>query len=487
MNETTSKTTSVKKALMWKMLERFFVQFVNLVVQIILARLMLPAEFGMLAMIVAVTNYLAILVQTGLSTAIVQKKDLDSTDVSTLFWSSLFIALVLYVALFFASPLIVSFFKAPSLLWPLRALGTILFFNAIHSVQEGLYMRDMRFKDLFFFSFASVLLSGAIGIILAIRGFGLWALVVHNLVNILVFDIVVFIKHDYFIRFTFSFKKFVTIYKFSSFLILSGIVSGAHDLVRTAFIGRKYTAEDLGYYDKAMTYSGYISNVSINVISSVLLPFFSKKQDESEALLDSSRKSIRLTSLVMFPILIGIASISEPLIVVLLTETWRPASVYLEIFCILRLVGCLEAIDKQVYFSKGNSKVSLFFELSLLVANIVVLVSIINNGTLALAIGATAVELLFFGVICAISKKVYGYGFLEHIKDILSPLLSSIFMYVTVRGTQQLCGSSLNIVALLLISIVIGASSYFVSELLLKDETFITLIKSIKRRVLKRD
>ena len=185
---------SVTSSLVWKVLERIFSQGINLVVQIVLARILLPRDFGNLAIIVAITNYAALFVQSGLSTAIIQKKELDKKDIETLMVSSLFIALFFFVILFLAAPRISAYYGDNSLTWPLRILSLILFLNAIYSVQTGLFSRKMQFKKLFIRSALAVPISGVVGIVMALEGYGLWSLVVHNLLNMIV--IVVFMSFD---------------------------------------------------------------------------------------------------------------------------------------------------------------------------------------------------------------------------------------------------------------------------------------------------
>ena len=179
-----SKT--IANSLWWKLLERLFSQGINLVVQIILARILLPSDFGSLAIIVAITNYAAIFVQTGLSTVLIQKKNLAPEDTSTMLTASMVIALFFFIVLFFLAPWISSNYNLPEILWPLRVLSLILFLNAINSVQTALLARSMNFKTIFIRSAVSVPVSGAVGIAMAYMGFGVWALVTHNLLNMLI-------------------------------------------------------------------------------------------------------------------------------------------------------------------------------------------------------------------------------------------------------------------------------------------------------------
>ena len=194
----------VTVSLWWKLLERVFSQGINLIVQIVLARLLLPSDFGNLAIIVAITNYAALFVQSGLAAAIVQKKDLHSDDVASLLTASLFLAGCFFIVLFVLSPWIADQYSLPSIVWPLRVQALILFLNAFNSIQTALLSRSMKFKTIFIRSILAVPISGAVGIVMAYRGYGLWALVAHNLVNMVVVVVVMLFGLDYKLRLGFS-------------------------------------------------------------------------------------------------------------------------------------------------------------------------------------------------------------------------------------------------------------------------------------------
>ena len=192
MNDNQIRKKDVIWSLVWKILERFFSQGVNLLVQIILARLLLPEDFGSLAIIIAIINYAGLFVQSGLSTALIQKKEISNSDINTMFTSSMAIALVLYVILFLLSPVISEYYNLPDIIWPIRILAIIIFLNSIYAIQIALLSRKMQFKQMFYRSIIAVPISGIIGIVLAYMGFGLWSLVIHSLSNIIITIFILF-------------------------------------------------------------------------------------------------------------------------------------------------------------------------------------------------------------------------------------------------------------------------------------------------------
>ena len=475
---------TIIKSFSWKLFERFSIQGVNLLVQIILARLLLPAEFGMLTIIVAITNYLLIFVQTGLGTAIIQKEDLDKTDISTLLITSLAVALICYILLFSLAPLFARYYNMPDLISPLRVLGLVLFFNAIYSIQMALYTRDMKFKILFVISIISVLVSGGISILLAMNGWGIWSLVFQNLINVVSFVLITGLSRDFNVGFSFSFIKMKQIYKFSGQILLTSIISGLHDLIRTSVIGKNYSKESLAYYDKGLSYSWYICNISNNTLSAVLLPVFSRIQTDKNSLLSYARRSMRITSFIMFPLLFGVSAISESLITVLLTDKWSSAAIFLSIFCILRLAGCLETIDKQVYYAIGNSTINLIYEICLLVVNVVTIFLSLKKGIVVMAICAAGVEILFLFVIFLISSRVYGYSLKQRIMDIWRPLMNSIIMFFAIRSIKTLFNS---VILRLLVLVSMGIVVYFFLSIITKDPSLQTIVSSFKSGRRKQD
>ena len=242
--------SKVTKSFFWKLSERLMSQGVSLLVQIVLARILLPEDFGSLVIIVAISNYANIFVQSGITTVIVQKKDLDKKDLSTLLTFSLAIAAFFYLLLFLGAPLLANYYNLSILCPSLRVMSLILFFNSFSAVQTGVLTRQMRFKKIFLCTIVAVLVSGIIGIIMALKGWGLWALIAYYLINIVVVVLFMNLDKDLRIPLGFSFAKFKVLFLFTGKVMLTSLVSSGHDLIRTMMIGKHYTSSELAYYDK---------------------------------------------------------------------------------------------------------------------------------------------------------------------------------------------------------------------------------------------
>lgn len=464
----------VFNSFVWKVLERSCSQGVNLVVQIVLARLLLPSDFGSLAIIMAITNYASIFVQSGLATAIVQKKNIKLKDINSLFTSSLVIAFFMYIGLYILSPIITQVYDMPELIWPLRVVSLVLFLNAINSVQMALFTRNMQFKQIFLRSVIAVPLSGLIGIVLAYIGWGLWALITYTLINMLLTVIVMALASNYRLKFAFCWESAKTLYSFSVKILLSSLVSGFGDTLRTLVIGKKYNVNDLAYYDKSYTYSFYFVQIINSSVTSVLLPTFSRKQDDMDVMLAMARRSVQTISFFVIPFLTLIACVARPLINLLLTEVWLPCVPFLVIFCILRIPGCLTSVDKQVYYSLGNSSINLKYEIFLLIVNIVTLLVTVNISVYAMALGYMCVEILGCMVLCVTSARFYGYSLKDRFADIIKPIINSIIMCVVLSITYLDLKSD---ILTIMVKLSIGLLLYIVLCIITKDKNLMQLIR----------
>ena len=457
----------VVDSLLWKALERVLSQGMSLVIQIILARILLPEDFGSLAIIAAVIGYANIFVQAGFGTAVVQKPDLDELDISTLFTTSMLMALLLYIVLYALAPVVSVYYDAPQLEWALRVLALILFFNGINSIQTGILTRKMQFKKLFFRSMIAVPISGIIGILLASKGFGVWALVAQSLSNIAVVVIVMSISADIKLRLGFSLQRAKQLYAFCVKIILSSMIAGLHDTLRTMAIGRRYSKDDLAYYDKAYTYSYYTTQIVNATISGVLLPVFSRKQEDTENLKRLARRSGSMSAFVMFPLLLGAASVSRLAFPLLLTEKWLPSVPYFMVFCLLRLCSCVTSIDRQVFYALGKSGVNLGIEIAAFTCNLIALLSLLQIGTMAIAFGAAIVELFISLLIFFLSSKIYGYCGKERVLDVGRPFLNAAVMAATVYALPYIV--SLAALPMLAVQIIAGIVLYLGLALLSRD------------------
>ena len=471
---------SVINSFFWKASERLLVQGLGILVQIILARLLLPEDFAKLAIISAIVNYLGLFVQSGLSVAVVQKKELTKEDLATLTTISLIVATILFICLFVSAPSISSFYKMDDLCWPIRVMGLSLFLYSFNSIQTGILQRKMMFRTIFFRSMLATPLSALIGIVMAYMGLGIWALIAFSISNILIVVIFMSFIPELRLAFGFSTQSAKELYSFSVKILGTSLVSAGGDTVRTLTIGKHFSPNQLAYFDRGLNYSGLVTQVVNTSLSSVLLPVFSRSQDDRKQLLFMARRSVKLTSFVMIPILVFVSMAAEPLVRVILTEKWVPCAVYLSLFCLLRIPGVITSIDKQVYYAIGKSQIGLYYEISLLTANLISLIVLIPYGVLAIAIGFTVIEYLGNFCLFVISSRVYNYSLCGHLIDVSKPVLSGVIMGLVIYSMQLAIDNSY----LLLVSqLIAGGVSYLLFSYLLKDDSLKYLLEHIKNRI----
>lgn len=473
-----SKTSSVVGSFLWKASERLIVQGCGLLVQVILARLLLPEDFACLAIITAIVNYLGLFVQSGLSIVVVQKKDLSKIDIATLTSISLLVALILFVGLFFFAPAISGFYNVGDIIWPIRIMGLSLFLYSFNSIQTGLLQRKMQFRSIFYRSLLATPLSGVIGIVMAYMGLGIWALIGYSISNILLIVIFMNLIPELRLSFGFSWKSAKDIYSFSLKILGTSLVSAGGDTIRTLTIGKAYTPNQLAYFDRGLSYSGLVTQVVNTSLSSVLLSVFSRKQDEQEQLLTMARKSVHISSFVMIPVLTMVALLSKSLVFIILTEKWIPCALYLSLFCFLRIPGIITSIDKQAYYALGKSQIGLYYEIGLLAANLFSLVIMMPYGVLAIAVGFIVIEYIGNFCLFLVSNKIYNYRLKYRLHDMVKPLFNTIVMSIVVWLLGKL---NCNIYVMTLLQIFVGLVLYVIFSYLTNDEALCFILNRIKK------
>lgn len=470
-----TESSKVFHSFFWKAGERLAGQGIALLVQIILARLLLPEDFACLAIINAILNYLGLFVHCGLSIAVVQKKELTKIDLATLTSISLIVALVLFILLFILAPTISNFYNLGDIAWPIRVMGVSFFLYSFNSIQTGLLTRNMKFKTLFYCGLLATSLSGILGVLLAYSGFGVWALISYNIAGILLSVIFMNMIPGLRLSIGFSWKSAKELYSFSLKILGTNLISAGGDSVRTLAIGKAYSPNQLAFFDRGLIYSNLVTQVVNASLSSVLLPTFSRSQEDIEHLRGMVRRSVGVSSFIMIPLLVFVAIAAKPLVGLVLSEKWLPCAIFLSIFCILRIPGIITSIDKQVFYALGKSQIGLYYEIGLLVANLISLIIMISYGPLAIALGFTVIEYIGNFVLCIVASKVYGYTIIDRTKDVVISVLYSVFLFIACWSVTYL---NLNYITTLILQTIIGITVYVSLAYFTKDKNFI-IIKEI--------
>lgn len=461
--------TTVIKSLIWKLLERGSVQVVTFVVTIVLARILLPEDYGLIALVLVFVNVSNVIVDGGLNMALVQKKDADNVDFSTIFYTSLLLATILYLLLYIFSGSIAGFYGKSELIPVIRVLGISLFFYAISSIQKAFLSRNLLFKKLFYSSLGAVLVSGILGIWMAKLGYGVWALVAQNLSVQVVTTIIMWFTVAWRPQLVFSFDRFKGLFNFGWKIFASNFLINIFVNVRSLIIGKVYNASALGYFDRGKQFPALIiENINAS-IQAVLFPVLSGEQDNVQAVKAMVRRSIKMSAFIIFPLVIGLAAVAKPLVLALLTEKWMGAVPYIQIFCMAYLLMPMQVANIQAIQALGYSGKTLKIEVIKKVIELIILVI-----TVPLSVQAIAWGIVIYNAICLFinskpNKDLLGYGVLEQIQDI-TPILAVALLMGGIAYSVLLFNLTPRVT--LCIQFVVGVAAYLLLSVLFKIEAF---------------
>ena len=356
MNKTDSKKgSSVVGGLFWTFGERITAQLVTTIVTIILARILDPVHYGMISIVTVFITFCNIFVSGGFGSAVVQKKDATELDFNTAFMISFSVSIILYIIVFISAPYISVFYQMNELTLVIRVMGLRLIIASLNTIQHAYIQRQMKFKKFFFATLFGTIISAVVGITLAYLGLGVWALVAQYLTNTTIDTIVLLFVSEWKPKFEFKLQNAKKLFSFGWKVLGTELIYTLEGDIRSLIVGKVFGSADLAYYDQGKKYpSLFVTNISAS-INKVMLPAYSKEQDNLKLLKELLRKSIRIGVFLLAPLLIGFAIVSKNFILLLLTEKWLPAVPYIQIFCIVYLTRPLETACHQALLAIGES------------------------------------------------------------------------------------------------------------------------------------
>ena len=469
----------VLSSLMWKLLERGGTQGIQFIIQIFLARLLSPNDYGVIALITVFIALANVFVQSGFSTALIQKQNADEKDFSSVFYISLLVAGILYIILFLTAPLIAKFYNIRELVNIIRILSLTLFLGAFNSIQNAVVARKMAFKNLFYSSFGAVIISGIIGIILAYKEFGVWTLVYQQLINQLLICLILWFTVKWRPQLLFSFQRVKELFSFGGKLLLSALIDTGYREMTNLIVGKIYTPAMLGYYNRGNQFPNLIVNNFNGSIQSVIFPVLASLQDDKTRVKEVMRRAIVTSSYIVFPAMVGLIVIAEPMVRLILTEKWLPCVPYLRLFCLSYALWPIHTANLQAINAIGRSDIFLKLEIIKKIVGVSIIIITSRVSPLMMALGT-----VFSGIISSFinsypNKKLLNYSYFEQIKDILPSIVLSIIMGVITYSVIFLCLSDLITIVL---QIIVGGIAYILLSYIVKLECFMYLLKMIKNR-----
>ena len=471
---------TVISSLIWKFLERLGTQGIQFVVSIILARLLLPSDYGVVTMIMVFTAISNAFIQAGFSTSLIQQKNSDELDYSSVFYTSFIIATLCYVILYIAAPVIADFYNMQQIKDILRVISLTLFFGALNSVQIAKLSKDMKFKNLFFSSLGAIIVSGTTGIVMAYLGFGAWALVAQQLSNIIVSTIILSFTSGWRPKLVYSLERVKVLFSYGWKIMCSSLIDTLYQNLYNLVIGKFYNSATLGNYNKGEQFPKLIAVNIDGAIGSVMLPAYAREQERKDKVKKMVRRAIVTSSLILFPLMFGLAAIAEPVVKLLLTDKWIGCVPYMQILCIVYALYPINTANLQAIKALGKSDYFLKLEIIKKIIGIIVLIFTVSHGVFVMAIGQVYVTILSTIINSFPNRKLLNYGYFEQIKDIFPNLFIAILMFIVVYIIGYLDFN--NVFLLMLLQILVGAVFYMFLMSIFKLESYIYLLNIIKNK-----
>lgn len=478
-----SEKKQVIQGAFWKFAERIAAQLVSLVVSIVLARLLSPTEYGTISLVMVFITIANVFVNSGFGQALIQKKDADSLDFSSVFYFSLGFTSLIYIILFFGAVPISEFYDMTILIPVLRVLAISVPIMGINSVQQAYVARKMQFKLFFYATFIGTVISAVVGISLAYSGFGVWALVAQTLTNNVIDTIVLQCTIKWEITREFSFERIKSLLSYGWKLLLQSLILQIYSSLRSLLIGKFYTTEDLSYYTKGNQFPELISSNIDTGINTALFPVMSKAQDSIERVKAMARKTTNFTSYVMSPILIGFMAVAEPFISLLLTDKWLPCVPYLRICCIILLFRAPQTAILQAIKAIGRSDAVLKVDVPIRTFAIIVLCISLQHSVYVFALSEIAVTLFGTVLYVIVAKRMIDYSGIEVCHDFLFNVLMASVMGAAVFLIGRIL--IFHPFFVMVIQVIFGATIYIVISILTNASSFLEIKMMVGKMLMK--
>ncbi len=472
-----NKGSSVIGGFVWKLLERFLAQLITFVVSIVLARMLSPEDYGVISIVLIFIIFADVFVTNGFGTALIQKKDATDLDFSTLFYCSFTISIIIYGVLFIMAPIIASFYKNPILVPVIRIFSLRIPISSYNSIQHAYVSRHMLFKKFFFSTLGGTLLSAFVGIGLAYRGMGVWAIVAQYLVNTVVDTIVLGFTIPWKLKFQFSKSAAKQLMGYGWKVACAALSGTFFTQLRSLIIGKFYSAADLAYYERGRSFASLATDNVSNAIMSVMFPSFANINENKIQVKKKLQQTIRIMSYVIFPIIIGIALVAKDVVRILLTDKWMSSVPYMQILSISAAVAMIGDVSLQAINAIGKSEATL--KLELIKKPMYLLLLLVGIRISVLAVAVTMLMYSIYATLANVStlNKYLEYSLLELLKDIGPAVCLCFFMSGIVLGVQLLhLGSMLG----LILEILVGIVGYIFMSIITKNSSYIYIYVYIK-------
>ncbi len=462
---------------LWRFLERCGSQGITFIVSIVLARFLAPEVYGTVAIVTVFTTLLNVFVNSGFGTALIQKKEVDDVDYSTIFYFNIVVSILLYLMMFFAAPIIANFYNNSELTAVVRALCLVIVFFGVKNVQQAYVSKNLIFKKFFWSTLGGTLSGAVVGIYMAWEGYGVWALVGQQLTNTIVDAIILWTTVKWRPKLLFSFERLKSLFSFGWKMLASSLLDTLYNDLRTLIIGKMYSSEDLAFYNRGNALPNFVTQNVNSSIDSVLLPVMAAEQDNMVALKSMTRRAIKTATYLIMPLMVGMAVCAEPIISLLLTDKWLPAVPFLRIFCVTYCFFPIQTANLNAIKALGRSDLFLKLEIWKKVFGLIAILSTMWFGPLAMAYSAIVTTFTSQIINSWPNKKLLNYSYPEQLKDISENIFLSVVM-----GAIVYCVTFLNLSSFLTLTIqvLLGATIYVLGSKIFKLESFNYILGILK-------
>ena len=468
------------KGVIWSSIERFSVQGIQFLIIIIMARLLSPNDYGLIGMLTVFISIAQSLIDSGFSQALIRKQNRTETDNSTVFYFNIGVGICIYLLFYLIAPLISQFYNTPELTAIMRVISLGIIFNSLAVVQRALLTIQINFKTQAKASLIAAIASGIIGITMAYKGFGVWSIVMLQLVNLSLNTILLWSFTGWHPTSKFSKDSFCELFAFGSKLLASGILDTLYRNIYLIAIGKLFTASRLGYYTRAQQFSDFPSSNLTGVLQRVTYPILCKIQDDTERLAQAYRKFLRISAFLIFPLMVGLSAVSEPFILLLLKEQWHFAAVILQIISFASMWYPIHAINLNLLQVKGRSDLFLRLEIIKKILGITILCVTVPIGLIAMCYGQIVSSLIALVINTYYTGKLINVGFIRQMKDLTPTLVLVVTMWIIIHfGILPFCSN--NIIKLIT-GIIIGIIYYLGAAWMFKFPELKELLSILKRK-----
>lgn len=467
------------KGVMWSAIDRFSTQGIQFAFSILIARLLMPSDYGVIAMLGVFLAVSQTFIDSGFGTALVQKSNRTETDFSTVFYFNIVVAVLFYVLLWFSSPYIALFYNIPMLKDVTRVVALTLIFSALGGIQSTKLSIAINFKTRALISLISALSTGCVGLYMAYSGYGAWALVFQMVFSSLLNTILLWCFVRWIPKLVFSWQSFKQLFSFGSKLLASAFLETIYNNIYTLIIGKVYSSSALGFYSRASGLAQYPSSNITSVLQGVTFPVLCSIQNDEKRLADTYKMFIRMSAFIIFPLMIGLAVVADPFIRIVLTDKWEGTIYLLQIVCFSMMWYPIHAINLNILQVKGRSDYFLKLEILKKILGVIVLYITVPLGVVAMCYGNVVFSCLALLLNTYYTKRLMRYGFINQMKDLFHILIHSLVMGVIVLFVIHF----IDIMWIkLLVGILVGGIYYVVGAYIMRFEELKEVLSIIKRK-----